>query len=350
MLNVFAKKPVRTGADNFDPIAQQYAAAAGRGTTPRGSAATATGAPQSAAPQDGPLLLRVVDDIAQAALKARNDFLAELNAADAQRREVHSAAKARLEAELQQMAASATKLSDRLFFTARGVMNLARACDALQRHFRLHALTRGVRLSQVPQPAPFLLPASAQPAATLPPAATNGSAPAPALRSEPPAAPQASSRPPTALAPSASADEADREVAAVNARPGSSADAITAEVLRLREQNAQARLQERQEVRVRLRRHACARPGTLTHAVRSLRSLRRLLLQPRRSAPRRRCKRCAPPWSERPHRSGRCWRSWRRCRGSTASFSMRSTASRWWAGPFLRRERLLRGAPAAALR
>ena len=51
-----------------------------------------------------------MDDLAQAALKARNDFLAELNAADAQRREVHAAARARLEQELSQMAATATKI------------------------------------------------------------------------------------------------------------------------------------------------------------------------------------------------------------------------------------------------
>lgn len=86
-----------------------------------------------ASQRDGPLLLRVVDDLAQAALKARNDFLAELNSADAQRREINAAAKARLEAELGQMAQTAAKLSDRLFYATRGIINLpVRECLGAQ--------------------------------------------------------------------------------------------------------------------------------------------------------------------------------------------------------------------------
>jgi hypothetical protein len=39
---------------------------------------------------------------------------------------VHAAARTRLEQELSQLAQTASKLSDRLFFTARGVMSMAR--------------------------------------------------------------------------------------------------------------------------------------------------------------------------------------------------------------------------------
>jgi len=115
---MFAKKPAG-GGSNFDPLQQLTA------TKP-----AATGRELAQPQRDGPLLLRVVDDLAQAALKARNDFMTELNAADVQRRDVHAAAKARLEAELGQMAQTAAKLSDRLFFATRGMINLVRArCD-----------------------------------------------------------------------------------------------------------------------------------------------------------------------------------------------------------------------------
>lgn len=107
------RKPVG-GGSNFDPLqALTSTKSAGPG--------------REVSQRDGPLLLRVVDDLAQAALKARNDFLAELNAADAQRRDVHAAAKARLETELGQMAQTAAKLSDKLFYATRGVMSLVRA-------------------------------------------------------------------------------------------------------------------------------------------------------------------------------------------------------------------------------
>lgn len=131
MLNMFAQKkpPPAGGGTNFDPLTEQYVAASRAqpsGATPR------AGGQASSPARDGPLLLRVVDDLAQAALKARNDFLAELNAAESQRRDVHAAARARLEQELSQMATTAAKLSDRLFFATRGVINLARAAAALQ--------------------------------------------------------------------------------------------------------------------------------------------------------------------------------------------------------------------------
>jgi len=135
-----------------------------------------------------------VDDLSQAALKARNDFLAELNTADAQRREIHSATKARLEAELQAIAKHAAALSDRLFFLKRGGKGLT---------------------SEPPEPV--------------------------AKRTQSPAA-----RP--------AAEAADAEVAAVNAKVGQPASAeatrqpsVEAEVARLREEAAAARRSERAE-------------------------------------------------------------------------------------------------------
>ena len=129
---MFLKKAPAGGGSNFDPLQQITAtkpAASGR---------------ELAQPQrDGPLLLRVVDDLAQAALKARNDFMNELNSADVQRRDVHAAAKARLEAELGQMAQTAAKLSDRLFFATRGMINLVCARLVASAALRAPRLERG---------------------------------------------------------------------------------------------------------------------------------------------------------------------------------------------------------------
>lgn len=133
MFNPFAaKKAPPASGNNFDPMQERVLAARAASTAATAGPRAAAGSQLSAGPasRDGPVLLRVMDDLAQAALKARNDFLAELNAADAQRREVHAAARARLEQELSQMAATATKLSDRLFFTARGVMGMVRRPQA----------------------------------------------------------------------------------------------------------------------------------------------------------------------------------------------------------------------------
>lgn len=142
MLGLFApKKPPPGGGNNFDPVAEQYTAAA---TASARAATSRAVVPAGGASRDGPLLLRVVDDLAQAALKARNDFLAELNAADAQRRDVHAAARARLEQELSQLASSAAKLSDRLFFATRGMINLVRAA----RSHRPRCRARRARLTR----------------------------------------------------------------------------------------------------------------------------------------------------------------------------------------------------------
>ena len=112
---MFQPRKPAGGGSNFDPLQAL-------------TAAKPAGREVAQSQRDGPLLLRVVDDLAQAALKARNDFMAELNAADVQRRDVHAAAKARLEAELGQMAQTAAKLSDRLFFATRGMISLVRSC------------------------------------------------------------------------------------------------------------------------------------------------------------------------------------------------------------------------------
>ena len=133
---MFKKQPPAGGGSNFDPLQQLTV------TKP-----AATGRELVQPQRDGPLLLRVVDDLAQAALKARNDFMTELNAADVQRRDVHAAAKARLEAELGQMAQTAAKLSDRLFFATRGMINLVRArCVA-------SSALRAPRLERATEPA-----------------------------------------------------------------------------------------------------------------------------------------------------------------------------------------------------
>ena len=91
-------------------------------------------------------LLSFVEGVAQAALKARNEFLVrlptarmhsracsehswacvaqtEVNSAAAQQREVHEAARRRLESDLSQLADAAAGLIDKLFFALK-----ARAC------------------------------------------------------------------------------------------------------------------------------------------------------------------------------------------------------------------------------
>jgi len=60
--------------------------------------------------------LAVVEQLAQAAITARNSFVTEVNNAKAQHREVHAAAQRRLESELAKIADGAAGLSDRLFF------------------------------------------------------------------------------------------------------------------------------------------------------------------------------------------------------------------------------------------
>jgi len=72
--------------------------------------------PGSAAATLASKTLAVVEQLTQAALSARNSFVAEVNNAKAQQREVHVAAQARLEAELAKIAEGAASLSDRLFF------------------------------------------------------------------------------------------------------------------------------------------------------------------------------------------------------------------------------------------
>jgi hypothetical protein len=219
MMNLFgtpAKKPASSWPNNFDPLQQHELATRGAPNAP-----SALGSPSAAAARDGPLLLRVVDELAQAALKARNDLLAELNAAASQQREVHAAAKARLEQELSAMASTASKLSDRLFFTARGAMNV------------------------VPQAGPAGLAAAAAP---LPPRGSDSSEPPQQQRDEPRAAPAAAAEQRQAARPAPPAAEAaDAEVASVNARPGPTLDAMNAELASLREEKSRTRLREREE-------------------------------------------------------------------------------------------------------
>ena len=120
------------------------------------------------------------------------------------------------------MASTASKLSDRLFFTARGVMNV------------------------VPQAEPSVVPAAAAAAeaprgsgtSELPPSRRDEPRPTPAAATE---QRQAARHPPPA------ADVADAEVAAVNSRPGPTMDALNAELTSLREEKALTRLREREE-------------------------------------------------------------------------------------------------------
>ena len=235
MFNPFAPKRPTGGGSNFDPLQQAAAvnrkppAVPPRATaSPVASASEAPAASPSSASRDGPLLLRIVDDLAQAALKARNDFMLELNSADAQRRDVHAAARARLEQELSQMASTASKLSDRLFFATRGVLSLARGrrehCAACASADALHTQAPQAPALQAPPPQDARAPPSPTP--------------------EPSAGPAAAAAPVS--------EDTDLEVARVN-HP---ALAMQEEIARLRAEHAQTRLQERAEVRP-----ACAAPA-----------------------------------------------------------------------------------------
>jgi len=149
--------------------------------------------------------LNTVDGLVQAALSARNTFLAELNTATVQQREVGEAARRKLEQDLATLADSCATFSDKLFFSG-----------------------GGLRL-------PKTKPETAAPASHQQPASQQPAPPSAPSRAQP-------SRAPSAAA-SKAADDADLETEAVNLR--ASLAALEAEVVRLRDSKRSERREER---------------------------------------------------------------------------------------------------------
>ena len=135
------------GGNNFDPLQSSLAQSGARVNERTLVPAEGAGQPRS--------LLHFVEDLAQAALAARNEFLSEVNNAAAQHREVHEAARRRLEGDMAKLGDSASSLSNRLFFAlkVRLAQDLGR-CLQLLTWDVLHSLAQHSRATSCSGPHP----------------------------------------------------------------------------------------------------------------------------------------------------------------------------------------------------
>lgn len=307
MANLFQRKAAggrEMGGNNFDPLQSSLAQSGARVNERTLVPADGVGQPRS--------LLHFVEDLAQAALAARNEFLSEVNNAAAQHREVHEAARRRLEGDMAKLGDSASGLSNRLFFALK--VRLAQDLGRSRTSAAASSCSPGTSCirslsththppAQGPTPK---RPSAAETAEEVPAAtAEQRLQPAPAR--------------PHAAAPGA----ADLEVETVNTR--ADLEELQSEITKLREQKQRAREADREEVRTLLAVYG----ASLT--LRPL-SSRRWSLRLRSVARRRRLHSCGQLWSAPGRKTRSCWRSWRRWRSTRACCRSGCTRRRLRAG------------------